>query len=87
MEDYASAIDDKPRSRKPIAYNLDELDNTNSVYDSSVHYDGPPPYQTHPDNSMYGADYSTMTGTQRAMDYGNSDTIPRQYGANYGAAC
>lgn len=77
MEDYADAIDDKPRSRKPIAYSMDELNLDAGYQDQSPYIEGgPPAYHTHDPNSLYHRDYmSTPLASQSS------------YSANYGAPC
>lgn len=75
VEDYAEAIDDKPRSRKPIAYSMDEL-NLDAYPEQSPYIEGgPPAYHTH-DPYMNNRDYmSTPVASQSS------------YNANYGAPC
>ena len=73
VEDYADAIDDKPRSRKPIAYSMDELNLDQYPEQSPYIESGPPAYHTH-DPYMNSRDYMT-TPSQNS------------YNANYGAPC
>ncbi|XP_067941084.1 uncharacterized protein [Watersipora subatra] len=62
-EDYADALDDKPRSRRPVAYSMDCLNDSLDAPSDMV-LGGPPAYHahdayqnysSHPDYSSYGA--------------------------------
>jgi len=54
VEDYADAIDDKPRSRKPIQYSMDEM---NEAFDSTLPMEnGPPGYYNTQDYRDYGTE-------------------------------